>query len=268
MDEQTVNGPELEFDTSDLSEPETVEQNVETESSPAVEETTEQSAEQEQTPAEPAASTEQEAQTGDAIYELEKLDDQTRAKFLKQKGLNPDDPDAFRKVTEMYFNAEKGFYQKSQEKAQLERRLAETQASAPSPADEQALKEVRSMRTEMTVAKWKQEKGLTEEAEQKMMAWCAEPMRDSQGNIRRDQNGNPIVKGWNYINGNMSLDDIYRLSGADAIKVDDLTEKIRNEVKEEMAARQNAKRPSASSTDSTKFGTPQENDPFMDGLLN
>jgi len=256
MDEQTVNGPELEFDTSDLSEPETVEQNVETESSPAVEETNEQSASEEQAEVEQAASTE-EAQAGDAISE-----------FLAKKGIKTDDPDALRKVTEMYQNAEKGFYQKSQEKAQLERRLAETQASAPSPADEQALKEVRSMRTEMTVAKWKQEKGLTEEAEQKMMAWCAEPMRDSQGNIRRDQNGNPIVKGWNYINGNMSLDDIYRLSGADAIKVDDLTEKIRNEVKEEMAARQNAKRPSASSTDSTKFGAPQENDPFMDGLLN
>lgn len=256
MDEQTVNGPELEFDTSDLSEPETVEQNVETESSPAVEETNEQSASEEQAEVEQAASTE-EAQAGDAISE-----------FLAKKGIKTDDPEALRKVTEMYQNAEKGFYQKSQEKAQLERRLAETQASAPSPADEQALKEVRSMRTEMTVAKWKQEKGLTEEAEQKMMAWCAEPMRDSQGNIRRDQNGNPIVKGWNYINGNMSLDDIYRLSGADALKVDDLTEKIRNEVKEEMAARQNAKRPSASSTDSTKFGVPQQNDPFMDGLLN
>ena len=256
MDEQTVNGPELEFDTSDLSEPETVEQNVETESSPAVEETTEQPASEEQAEVEQAASTE-EAQAGDAISE-----------FLAKKGIKTDDPEALRKVTEMYQNAEKGFYQKSQEKAQLERRLAETQASAPSPADEQALKEVRSMRTEMTVAKWKQEKGLTEEAEQKMMAWCAEPMRDSQGNIRRDQNGNPIVKGWNYINGNMSLDDIYRLSGADALKVDDLTEKIRNEVKEEMAARQNAKRPSASSTDSTKFGVPKENDPFMDGLLN
>lgn len=256
MDEQTVNGPELEFDTSDLSEPETAEQNVETESSPAVEETNEQSASEEQAEVEQAASTE-EAQAGDAISE-----------FLAKKGIKTDDPEALRKVTEMYQNAEKGFYQKSQEKAQLERRLAETQASAPSPADEQALKEVRSMRTEMTVAKWKQEKGLTEEAEQKMMAWCAEPMRDSQGNIRRDQNGNPIVKGWNYINGNMSLDDIYRLSGADALKVDDLTEKIRNEVKEEMAARQNAKRPSASSTDSTKFGAPKENDPFMDGLLN
>lgn len=256
MDEQTVNGPELEFDTSDLSEPETAEQNVETESSPAVEETNEQSASEEQAEVEQTATTE-EAQVGDAISE-----------FLAKKGIKTDDPEALRKVTEMYQNAEKGFYQKSQEKAQLERRLAETQASAPSPADEQALKEVRSMRTEMTVAKWKQEKGLTEEAEQKMMAWCAEPMRDSQGNIRRDQNGNPIVKGWNYINGNMSLDDIYRLSGADALKVDDLTEKIRNEVKEEMAARQNAKRPSASSTDSTKFGVPKEDDPFMDGLLN
>ena len=95
MDEQTVNGPELEFDTSDLSEPETVEQNVETESSPAVEETNEQSASEEQAEVEQAASTE-EAQAGDAISE-----------FLAKKGIKTDDPEALRKVTEMYQNAEK-----------------------------------------------------------------------------------------------------------------------------------------------------------------
>lgn len=262
--EETVNEAEIVFDPSDVQEgasSDTSEQESANEQSPAVEETTEQSAEQEQVTAEPAASTEQDAQTGDAIDE-----------FLKTKGITANDPEALRKVATMYQNAEKGFYQKSQEKAQLERRLAEArmaqQTARPQTAPgAEALAEVRSMKTEMDVAKWKAQKNLTPEAEQKMMDWCTEPLVDHDGQIRLDRAGNPITKGFLILNGSMTLDDAYKLSGADTLEVANLREKMRNEIQQEMVARQTAKRPSAGSTDSTAFQKPDADDAFTQALL-
>jgi hypothetical protein len=155
MDEQTVNEAPL-FEASDV-EPVangTTTEQADDMGSSAVEATNEQTTSENEANDEPAA-TEDKAQTGDAIDE-----------FLAKKGIKPDDPDAVRKIAEMYQNVEKGFYNKSQEKAQLERQLAQSRIPEIRP-DQEALSEVRAMRTEMSVEKWKAGRNLSAEDEQK-----------------------------------------------------------------------------------------------------
>ena len=169
----------------------------------------------------------------------------------------------------MYANSEKGFYQKSQEKAKLERELANAQPAQSTP-DMQALSEVRALKTQMDVEKWKLEKKLSPETEQKMMDWFSQPIVIN-GQVARDANGNPIVKGYMYANGQISLDEVYNIVGGNvntelADKKQNLTEELRNEVRKEMSARQAAKSTKQGSTDSMQFDKPAEDDPFLSGL--
>ena len=167
----------------------------------------------------------------------------------------------------MYKNSEKGFYQKSQEKAQLERRLAESRIPEIRP-DQEALSEVRSLRTEMSVEKWKAGRNLSAEDEQKMIDYVQSPITDANGNVQvNPQTGQPITKGMLVLNGVLSLDDVYALSGAGKVEVDSLKENLRKEVQKEMEARQAAKRPSSNATDSTQFGSAEADDPFSKALL-
>ncbi len=254
MDEQTVNDDSL-FDASDVeavANDSTTEQAENTDGS-AVEVTNEQTDSQEEANEEPAVT---DTQTGDAIDE-----------FLAKKGIDRNDPDALRKVADMYRNSEKGFYSKSQEAAQLQRQLAQQQVSQAQP-DQQALNEVRSMRIEMDTKEWKAKHNLSPEDEQKMVEYVSAPLTDRQGNVIHDPvTGVPLTKGLLVNNGAMSLDDVYRLAGCGVQKVDNLKQNLRQEVEKEMAARQAAKRPSAKATDSTQFGKAQENDPFLSGLM-
>ena len=254
MDEQTVNDDSL-FDASDVeavANDSTTEQAENTDGS-AVEVTNEQTDSQEEANEEPAVT---DTQTGDAIDE-----------FLAKKGIDRNDPDALRKVADMYRNSEKGFYSKSQEAAQLQRQLAQQQVSQAQP-DQQALNEVRSMRIEMDTKEWKAQHNLSPEDEQKMVEYVSAPLTDRQGNVIHDPvTGVPLTKGLLVNNGAMSLDDVYRLAGCGVQKVDNLKQNLRQEVEKEMAARQAAKRPSAKATDSTQFGKAQEDDPFLSGLL-
>lgn len=254
MDEQTVNDDSL-FDASDVeavANESTTEQAEDTDGS-AVEVTNEQTDSQEEAIEEPAVT---ETQTGDAIDE-----------FLAKKGIDRNDPDALRKVADMYRNSEKGFYSKSQEAAQLQRQLAQQRVPQVQP-DQQALNEVRSMRIEMDTKEWKSKHNLSPEDEQKMVEYVSSPLTDRQGNVVYDPvTGMPLTKGLLVNNGAMSLDDVYRLAGCGVQKVDNLKENLRKEVEKEMAARQAAKRPSAKATDSTQFGKAQEDDPFLSGLL-
>ena len=254
MDEQTVNDDSL-FDASDVeavANDSTTEQAENTDGS-AVEVTNEQTDSQEEAIEEPAVT---DTQTGDAI------DD-----FLAKKGIDKSDPDALRKVADMYRNSEKGFYSKSQEAAQLQRQLAQQQVSQSQP-DQQALNEVRSMRIEMDTKEWKAKHNLSPEDEQKMVEYVSAPLTDRQGNVIYDPvTGVPLTKGLLVNNGAMSLDDVYRLAGCGVQKVDNLKQNLRQEVEKEMAARQAAKRPSAKATDSTQFGKAQEDDPFLSGLF-
>lgn len=222
--------------------------------SSAVEATNEQTDSENEAIDEPAASTD--AQTGDAI------DD-----FLAKKGIDKSDPEALRKVADMYRNSEKGFYSKSQEAAQLQRKLAEAQTPEVRP-DQQALNEVRSMRIEMDTKEWKASHNLTPEDEQKMVEYVSAPLTDRQGKIVSDPiTGTPFTRGMLVNNGVLSLDDVYRLAGCGIQKADNLKDAYRDEVRKEMAARQAAKRPSSNATDSTQFGKAEENDPFISGLF-
>lgn len=254
MDEQTVNDDSL-FDASDVeavANDSTTEQAENTDGS-AVEVTNEQTDSQGEAIEEPAVT---DTQTGDAIDE-----------FLAKKGIDRNDPDALRKVADMYRNSEKGFYSKSQEAAQLQRQLAQQRVPQVQP-DQQALNEVRSMRIEMDTKEWKAKHNLSPEDEQKMVEYVSAPLTDRQGNVIYDPvTGVPLTKGLLVNNGAMSLDDVYRLAGCGVQKVDNLKQNLRQEVEKEMAARQAAKRPSAKATDSTQFGKAQEDDPFLSGLL-
>ena len=257
MDEQTVNDDSL-FNASDM-EPvanDSIDEQAEDMDGSAVEVTNEQTDSQEEATEEPAVTAT--TQTGDAI------DD-----FLAKKGIDRNDPDALRKVADMYRNSEKGFYSKSQEAAQLQRQLAQQRVPQVQPdAGQQALNEMRSMRIEMDTKEWKSKHNLSAEDEQKMVAFVSQPLTDRRGNVVYDPvTGVPLTKGLLVNNGAMSLDDVYRLAGCGAQKVDNLKQDLRQEVEKEMAARQAAKRPSAKATDSTKFGKAQDDDPFLSGLL-
>lgn len=254
MDEQTGTDDSL-FDASDVEAVanDSTEEQAENNDGSAVEVTNEQTDSQEEAIEEPAVT---ETQTGDAI------DD-----FLAKKGIDRNDPDALRKVADMYRNSEKGFYSKSQEAAQLQRQLAQQRVPQVQP-DQQALNEVRSMRIEMDTKEWKSKHNLSPEDEQKMVEYVSSPLTDRQGNVVYDPvTGMPLTKGLLVNNGAMSLDDVYRLAGCGVQKVDNLKENLRKEVEKEMAARQAAKRPSAKATDSTQFGKAQEDDPFLSGLM-
>ena len=255
MDEQTGTDDSL-FNASDV-EPvanDSTDAQAENNDGSAVEVTNEQTDSQDEAIEEPAVTAT--TQTGDAVDE-----------FLAKKGINASDPDALRKVAEMYRNSEKGFYNKSQEAAQLQRQLAQQRVPQVQP-DEQALSEVRSMRIEMDTKEWKSKHNLSPEDEQKMVEYVSTPLTDRQGNIVYDPvTGMPLTKGLLVNNGAMSLDDVYRLAGCGVQKVDNLKDNYRKEVEKEMAARQAAKRPDAKATDSTKFGKAQDDDPFLSGLL-
>ena len=255
MDEQTGTDDSL-FDASDVEAVanDSTEEQAENNDGSAVEVTNEQTDSQDEAIEEPAVTAT--TQTGDAVDE-----------FLAKKGINASDPDALRKVAEMYRNSEKGFYSKSQEAAQLQRQLAQQRVPQVQP-DQQALNEVRSMRIEMDTKEWKSKHNLSPEDEQKMVEYVSSPLTDRQGNVVYDPvTGMPLTKGLLVNNGAMSLDDVYRLAGCGVQKVDNLKENLRKEVEKEMAARQAAKRPSAKATDSTQFGKAQEDDPFLSGLM-
>lgn len=259
MDEQTGTDDSL-FNASDM-EPvanDSIDEQAENNDGSAVEATNEQTDSQEETIEEPAVADTDTTQTGDAIDE-----------FLAKKGISKDDPDALRKVADMYRNSEKGFYNKSQEAAQLQRQLAQQRVpQVQADAGQQALNEMRSMRIEMDTKEWKSKHNLSPEDEQKMVEYVSAPLTDRQGNVVYDPaTGMPLTKGLLVNNGAMSLDDVYRLAGCGVQKVDNLKENYRKEVEKEMAARQAAKRPDAKATDSTKFGKAQEDDPFLSGLL-
>ena len=245
MDEQTVNDDSL-FDASDVeavANEATTEQAEDTDGS-AVEATSEQTDSQEQATEEPAVAAT--TQTGDEIDE-----------FLAKKGIDKSDPEALRKVADMYRNSEKGFYSKSQEAAQLQRRLSQQQTQDMRP-DQQALSEVRSMRIEMDTERWKAEHKLSAVDEQKMVEYVSTPLKDRQGNVVvNPATGTPFTRAIL----------VYRLAGCGVQEVDNLKANYRKEVEQEMAARQAAKRPSANATDSTKFGKADDDDPFLSGLI-
>lgn len=257
--EETVNEP-LVFEESDFADDQTTNTD-----SPAVEEPTEQP-----TSPEPATeSTEDstnanESQTGDEIEE-----------FLAKKGVKLDDPEALRKVAEMYRNVEKDYGKKSQEKAQLERQLEQLNSQqAPLVPSNDPMERVQALERQLAadrqlaaVKDWKAAKNLSPEVEAKMVEFLSQPL-EANGVKQTDNNGNPLTKMFLVQAGALSYDDVFRAVGGDSFKADAVKQELKAAVANEIAAKQNAKSPSSLATDSTQFAQPKTaDDEFVDGLF-
>lgn len=257
--EETVNEP-LVFEESDFADDQTTNT-----SSPAVEETTEQPTSQNEAKDSTDDSTNaNESQTGDEI-----------AEFLAKKGVKLDDPEALRKVAEMYRNVEKDYGKKAQEKAQLERQLQQINSqSAPKQVSADPMERVQALERQLAadrqlaaVKEWKQAKNLSPEVEAKMVEFLSQPL-EANGIKQTDNNGNPLTKMFLVQAGALSYDDVFRAVGGDSFKAEAVKEELKTAVANEIAAKQNAKSPSSLATDSTQFAKPKEaDDEFIDGLF-
>lgn len=238
----------------------------ENESSPAVEKPSEQPTSQDETKEETGDLT-QNANESQPVDEI--------AEFLAKKGIKQDDPDAFRKVVEMYQNVEKGFTRTSKEKTQLERQLEQMSAQANQPSTSadpmeriQALERQLNADRQLQAAKeWKAAKNLSPEVEEKMVEFLKQPLV-SNGVPQTDNNGNPLTKYFLVQAGALSFDDVFNAVGGDSFKAEAIKEELKTAVANEIAARQNAKSPSSLATNSTQFAQPKEaDDDFVAGLL-
>ena len=255
---ETVNEPEL-FVESDFADDQTTNN-----SSPAVEETKEQPTSQPEAmdSTEDSTKNANESQAGDEIEE-----------FLAKKGIKLDDPDALRKVADMYRNVEKDYGRKSQEKAQLERQIANLsqQPSIPSndPIERIATleRQLRADRQIQATREWKAAKNPSPEAEAKMVEYLSQPLV-SNGVPQVDPQGNPLTKYFLVQQGVLSLDEVYNSVGGDSFKADAIKEELKAAVANEIAAKQAAKGGSSIATNSTQFSQPkQADDDFLAGLF-
>lgn len=258
---ETVNEPDL-FEESDFADDQTSE-----ESSPAVEETTEQPTSQEEATDSKDDSTENanESQTGDEIEQ-----------FLAKKGVKLDDPEALRKVAEMYRNVEKDYGKKSQEKAQLERQIEQinAQTNAQNAISTDPMERIQNLEQQLAADRqlqatkeWKQAKNLSPEVEEKMVNFLKQPLV-SNGIAQTDGHGNPLTKYFLVQAGALTLDEVFNAVGGDSLKADAIKQELKTAVANEIAAKQTAKGPSSLATNSTQFAQPKEaDDDFVSGLF-
>ena len=261
MDE-TVNEP-LIFEESDFATDQTTEVD-----SPAVEEPKEQPTSQNEAVDSTDDSIKEnanESQTGDEIEE-----------FLAKKGIKLDDPDALRKVADMYRNVEKDYGKKSQEKAKLERQLEQlnTQAAMTQGTSDDPMELIHNLERQLAADRqlqatkeWKAAKNLSPEVEEKMVNFLSTPIV-TNGIPQKDNQGNPLTKYFLVQAGVLSLDDVFNAVGGDSLKADAIKQELRTAVANEIAAKQSAKSPSAIATDSTQFAQPKTaDDEFVSGLF-
>ena len=257
--EETVN-EQLIFEESDFADDQTSK-----ESSPAVEEANEQPTSQNEAKDSTDDSTNaNESQTGDEI-----------AEFLAKKGVKVDDPDALRKVAEMYRNVEKDYGKKAQEKAQLERELERlnseqtpiTPTNDPMARLQAIERQLAADRQLAAVKDWKAAKNLSPEVEAKMVDFLSQPL-EANGVRQTDNNGNPLTKMFLVQAGALTYDDVFRAVGGDSFKADAVKQELKAAVANEIAAKQNAKSPASLATDSTQFAKPTTaDDEFISGLF-
>lgn len=256
---ETVNETDF-FEESDFADDQTT-----NESSPAVEETKEQPTSQDEAKdSTDDSNNANEPKTGDEIEE-----------FLAKKGIKLDDPDALRKVADMYRNVEKDYGKKSQEKAKLERQLEEMNAQSmqinpsldPMERIQQLEQRLNADRQLAAAKEWKAAKNLSPEVEEKMVDFLKQPLV-SNGVPQTDNQGNPLTKYFLVQAGALSLDDVFNAVGGDSFKADAIKQELKAAVANEIAAKQNAKSPSALATDSTQFAQPKDaEDDFVAGLF-
>ena len=267
MDEQTISG-ELDFSTSDS----TTEQ-AENTNNPSVQETIEQPDNQDTNSDTDTTPTDGQVDDQSDVQ----VDDTAIQEFLTNKGINLDEPgnvkDIAYKLAKMALNSEKQFNSKSQEIAQLKRQLANVEAqpqinnqpaaqNMPLQADIE-LERQRTAQLQADLANFKKEKRLTPEEEGRMAQWLNE--RSVTDPATGQSISLPVL--W-LRNGLMTLEDIYNVSGCPALRSEAVKSKMRSEVEKSMAARQAAKRPAGSATNSSQFGEQSSQDElFLEGLL-
>ena len=258
--EETVN-EQLVFEESDFADDQTSEQ-----SSPAVKDATEQPTSETQSKESTDGPTQDanESQPGDEIDE-----------FLAKKGIKKDDPEALRKVADMYRNVEKDYGKKSQEKAQLERRLEEINAqTTPVRPSADPMQRVLALERQLAADKqlqavrdWKQARNLTPEVESKMIEYLNQPIV-SNGVPQVDNEGRPLTKFFGLQHGILTLDEVFNAVGGNNLKAEAVKEQLKTAVANEIAAKQSAKSIKSLATDSTQFAKPKEaDDEFIDGLF-
>ena len=256
--EETVNEPEL-FVESDFADDQTTES-----SSPAVEEATEQPTSQNEAVESTDDSTKNanESQPGDEIEE-----------FLAKKGVKLDDPEALRKVAEMYRNVEKDYGKKAQEKAQLERQIAEL-GRQPSPSNANPMQRIANLERQLAadrqvqaVREWKAAKNLSPEAEEKMIDFLSQPLV-ANGVQQLDPQGNPLTKYFLVQQGALSLDEVFNAAGCESFKADAIKQELKAAVVNEIAAKQAAKGSNSLATNGSQFSKPKDaDDDFVAGLF-
>ena len=258
--EETVNGTDL-FEESDFADDQTS-----NESSPAVEETTEQ----------PTSQDEAKDSTEDSTNANESKTNDDIEEFLAKKGIKLDDPDALRKVADMYRNVEKDYGKKSQEKAQLERQIeklnvqrltAKQETEDPMERIQNLDRQLATDRQLQATREWKAAKNLSPEVESKMIDYLSQQIV-SNGIPQIDGDGKPLTKFFALQKGIITLDDVYNAVGGGSIKADAIKQELKTAVANEIAAKQNAKSPASLATNSTQFAQPKEaDDDFVSGLF-
>ena len=255
---ETVSEPAL-FEESDFADDQTS-----NDTSPAVEETNEQPASQEEAKDSTDDSTHaNESKTGDEIEV-----------FLAKKGVKLDDPEALRKVAEMYSNVEKDYGRKAQEKAKLERQIEEMTSKTANQVSADPIERIQNLERQLAADRqlqatkeWKAAKNLSPETEEKMVSFLKEPLI-SNGVPQTDNQGNPLTKYFLVQAGALSLDDVFNAVGGESLKADAIKQELKTAVAKEIAAKQNAKGPSSIATNSTQFAKPREaDDEFLSGLF-
>lgn len=257
---ETVNEPAL-FEEADFADAQTTD-----EASPAVEEPTKQPTSQDEaTDSADDSTNANESQTVDEI-----------AEFLAKKGIKQDDPEALRKVADMYRNVEKEFGKKSQEKAQLERQLEQMSAKMNQPStSNDPLERVAALERQLqadrqiqAVKEWKQAKNLSPEVENKMIDYLSQQIVLPNGVPQTNPSGEPLTKFFALQNGIITLDDVFNSVGGDSLKADAIKQELKTAVANEIAAKQNAKSPASLATNSTQFAQPKTaDDDFVSGLF-
>lgn len=253
--EETVNEPDL-FEETLVADVQT-----EDKSSPAVEESKEQ----------PTSENNAVESTDDSKQATESKIGDEIDEFLAKKGVKSDDPEALRKVAEMYRNVEKQFYANSQEKAKLERQIA--QSANLEPSDQTPMERLRVIEEKLeadrqiqAVKEWKAQKSITPEVEAKMVEYLSQPIV-SRGVAQTDPQGRPLTRMFLVSQGIMSYDDIYKAVGGESIKSEELKTELKNAVEAELVAKRNAKTTTPLSTNSTAFSKKDEYDEFEKILM-
>jgi hypothetical protein len=175
-------------------------------------------------------------------------------RFLQNKGIDPANPDPD-KLVEMAMNAEQKMFEA------LNNRDLEQQVAQPTqlnPSDTVALAEVRGLQMQMAARDFKERTNLSQDDEMKMVEYLNKPIQTADGRVVRKLD---LVG-----SGELSLDEVYKLAVGVTERAEVAKENLRKATLKDIATSRNAKRPVASATNGTQFGSQDEEDAYTKGL--